>query len=622
MLTSDLVANAIVASVLPDHAQLARRRRHVRGVRCARHRRVRVRLPASRPRPRAANSRTSGTTGRTAGAGRPRPPARRGAGMTATRARARHRRLQDPRPARLPRRDRARRWPAAPTSPPSAPARRARQLDAVLDLLAARDLTARDVAAVCAGAAGVDTPDGAARLRDLLAQRLPAAAIRVVHDSELILAAAGLDAGIAVIAGTGSVAWGRRDDGTAARAGGWGYLLGDEGSGYWVARERRPARTRRRGRAASRTASASSWPPIAACSTRTNCSTTSTPNPTAATGPGVRTSCSNSRAQATNTHNASSPRPPTHSQISRVRRAAPRLGRTGRAGRRARRAPTGAAGGGPDPARRPDGLGDVRVLDVDPVRGAVALAHQLTHCHLTTDHLTHRGTTGTNDRHHSTRTTHGRGDRRAAAGVAPAVDRGHRAVRRRGTADRGLRTTIRVVRRPRHQRPRRPLRQVPGGDRARPARRVGVAVDGDALRFAAPPRRRPRDRRQPVRWVPGPRHLRRGRARPGRAHRRRHQQPGLPPRPRRRTAHRRARRIGTRRWRRRSPTPPNCSRCTCCSTASAAATARPPAPCPTSASACWPPTNGCTRSRSATGSRSAWSPPGAATAIPPPARRR
>ena len=112
-----------------------------------------------------------------------------------------------------------------------------RQLDAVLDMLAARDLTARDVAAVCAGAAGVDTPDGVARLRDLLAQRLPAAAIRVVHDSELILAAAGLDAGIAVIAGTGSVAWGRRDDGTTARAGGWGYLLGDEGSGYWVARE-------------------------------------------------------------------------------------------------------------------------------------------------------------------------------------------------------------------------------------------------------------------------------------------------------------------------------------------------------------------------------------------------
>jgi len=40
-----------------------------------------------------------------------------------------------------------------------------------------------------------------------------------------------------VIAGTGSAAWGRNADGAEARAGGWGYLLGDEGSGYWLGRE-------------------------------------------------------------------------------------------------------------------------------------------------------------------------------------------------------------------------------------------------------------------------------------------------------------------------------------------------------------------------------------------------
>jgi N-acetylglucosamine kinase-like BadF-type ATPase len=82
----------------------------------------------------------------------------------------------------------------------------------------------------------VDTPAGEAQLRDLLAKRLPNARIRVVHDSQLILAASGVVDGIAVISGTGSVAWGRRA-GQHARAGGWGYLLGDEGSGYWVARE-------------------------------------------------------------------------------------------------------------------------------------------------------------------------------------------------------------------------------------------------------------------------------------------------------------------------------------------------------------------------------------------------
>ena len=39
-----------------------------------------------------------------------------------------------------------------------------------------------------------------------------------------------------VIAGTGSIAYGRNDRNQAARAGGWGYMLGDEGSGYWIGR--------------------------------------------------------------------------------------------------------------------------------------------------------------------------------------------------------------------------------------------------------------------------------------------------------------------------------------------------------------------------------------------------
>ena len=107
-----------------------------------------------------------------------------------------------------------------------------RQLDALLERLG-RD----GVAAVCAGAAGADSPEGVARLARLLGERLPGAAVRVVHDTQLILAAAEVEAGVAVIAGTGSVAWGIRLDGVHARAGGWGYLLGDEGSGYGVARE-------------------------------------------------------------------------------------------------------------------------------------------------------------------------------------------------------------------------------------------------------------------------------------------------------------------------------------------------------------------------------------------------
>ena len=107
-----------------------------------------------------------------------------------------------------------------------------RQLDAVL-----AGLRTDDVTAVCAGAAGADSAPARAALGELLATRLPGAAVEVVHDARLILAAADLDAGIAVIAGTASAGWGRSSDGREVRAGGFGYLLGDEGSGYWTTRE-------------------------------------------------------------------------------------------------------------------------------------------------------------------------------------------------------------------------------------------------------------------------------------------------------------------------------------------------------------------------------------------------
>ena len=92
-------------------------------------------------------------------------------------------------------------------------------------------------ASCCAGAAGAEVPAGRRRLEDLLARLLPDARVLVVHDTRLILAAAALDAGIALIAGTGSVAYARNHNGDEARAGGWGWMLGDEGSGAWIVRE-------------------------------------------------------------------------------------------------------------------------------------------------------------------------------------------------------------------------------------------------------------------------------------------------------------------------------------------------------------------------------------------------
>jgi N-acetylglucosamine kinase-like BadF-type ATPase len=94
-----------------------------------------------------------------------------------------------------------------------------------------------DAGEVYVGAGGIDTEEDAANLKKLISPHAPDAHVEIVHDTRLILAAAGQDAGIAVIAGTGSAVWGVNQAGEQARSGGWGYLLGDEGSGYWFGRE-------------------------------------------------------------------------------------------------------------------------------------------------------------------------------------------------------------------------------------------------------------------------------------------------------------------------------------------------------------------------------------------------
>lgn len=70
----------------------------------------------------------------------------------------------------------------------------------------------------------------------VIAQSLfPAANIQLNHDTVTALAGASVaQPGVVVIAGTGAVAYGRLDSGEEARSSGWGYIIGDEGSGYWI----------------------------------------------------------------------------------------------------------------------------------------------------------------------------------------------------------------------------------------------------------------------------------------------------------------------------------------------------------------------------------------------------
>lgn len=91
--------------------------------------------------------------------------------------------------------------------------------------------------ACCAGAAGAEVPAGRARLEDILARLLPGCRVSVVHDARLVLAAASVDEGIALVAGTGSVAYGRSRDGRESQRGGWGWMVGDDGGGVWITRK-------------------------------------------------------------------------------------------------------------------------------------------------------------------------------------------------------------------------------------------------------------------------------------------------------------------------------------------------------------------------------------------------
>ncbi|HUO86840.1 MAG TPA: BadF/BadG/BcrA/BcrD ATPase family protein [Thermoanaerobaculia bacterium] len=91
------------------------------------------------------------------------------------------------------------------------------------------------IVATAIGMAGVDRPEEKERVERLLRELGIAGPVRVGNDAAIALHAGTPDGiGIVVISGTGSIAYGCDPSGTTARSGGWGYLLGDEGSGFWL----------------------------------------------------------------------------------------------------------------------------------------------------------------------------------------------------------------------------------------------------------------------------------------------------------------------------------------------------------------------------------------------------
>jgi glucosamine kinase len=101
---------------------------------------------------------------------------------------------------------------------------------------AAAGITPAQISCTCVGGSGAARPEIAEVVRRSLAEIL-STPIDVVGDMQIALEAAfDTGAGVIVIAGTGSIAYGRDQQGTTVRAGGWGFAIGDEGSAHWIGR--------------------------------------------------------------------------------------------------------------------------------------------------------------------------------------------------------------------------------------------------------------------------------------------------------------------------------------------------------------------------------------------------
>jgi N-acetylglucosamine kinase-like BadF-type ATPase len=92
-----------------------------------------------------------------------------------------------------------------------------------------------EISALCLGLAGAGRTEDIEQFQNWTVAKFPRTAVKVVSDAEILLTAgAPSSPALALICGTGSIVYGRTVTGELIRAGGWGYLFGDEGSGYAI----------------------------------------------------------------------------------------------------------------------------------------------------------------------------------------------------------------------------------------------------------------------------------------------------------------------------------------------------------------------------------------------------
>src|SRR5207248_8825107 len=97
-------------------------------------------------------------------------------------------------------------------------------------------VTPEQISASCIGVAGAGLPEVVEWTTSNMRELVPGP-LTVVGDSDIAHESAFHGGpGVLVIAGTGSIAIGKNSRGVTARAGGWGPMISDEGSGFWIGR--------------------------------------------------------------------------------------------------------------------------------------------------------------------------------------------------------------------------------------------------------------------------------------------------------------------------------------------------------------------------------------------------
>lgn len=103
------------------------------------------------------------------------------------------------------------------------------------DTLTKTCLKMEDIKALCIGTAGVDRLSDKKIIEKIIKNLGFNGKIIVTNDGEIALFGGTCeDEGVIVISGTGSICYGRNKKGEIKRAGGWGHIIGDEGSGYYI----------------------------------------------------------------------------------------------------------------------------------------------------------------------------------------------------------------------------------------------------------------------------------------------------------------------------------------------------------------------------------------------------